>query len=181
MSVLGVAFAIASQGQAASSRRVRSVFHIEKSQNRNQVHYDVRVDGSCRPAGEAPVFGYWRDLEEGPRVVSGLTFFERRAYGVADGARVQGTSYGGMVRFSLRALPERDLIVQTYRSGGECRGAAWTRISGMRARLRSVYVKVAFLGADYVVLRGQRIDGTPVHERIDPRRRRPTGKAFRRR
>jgi hypothetical protein len=42
---------------------VRSVFFIAKSQNRNQVHYGIRLDRECNPIGTRPVFAYWRMFE----------------------------------------------------------------------------------------------------------------------
>jgi Domain of unknown function (DUF4833) len=47
---------------------VRSVFPIEKSQNRNQVHYGVHLSEACVPPRDAPVYVYWRELRKGQNV-----------------------------------------------------------------------------------------------------------------
>src|SRR5690348_6852763 len=64
------------------SAPVSSVFYLAKSENKNQVHYAVRVDDRCRPVGAAPVYGYWRDLEVGPSATSRLLQHEQPAYGL---------------------------------------------------------------------------------------------------
>lgn len=158
----------------SSAHRVRSVFHIDKSENRNQVHYDIRVDARCRPVRDEPVVAYWREREQGPNVVLPLTFFERRAYGVK-GSSVEVTwqTGGGTVRFALRPLPERPIAIRTFKRDGRCMARAWTRIGGEFSRLDSVFVQVGFLGADYVELHGQDRLGNRRRQRLHAARRRP--------
>src|SRR5215471_13225370 len=62
---------------------IPSVFFIAKSQNRNQVHYGIRLDRSCRPSGERPVFAYWRMLENHGELEP-LLPVETTAYGLLD-------------------------------------------------------------------------------------------------
>jgi hypothetical protein len=147
---------------------IKSVFHIEKSENRNQVHYAVTVDTRCRPHGKTPVSGYWREYEEGPQVVEALRDHQQRAYGVTPPSAITLSSDGGEVRLAMRALPDRTLLIATFRDGAACRARAYAKIKGQPAVLTSIFVEVGFLTADYVILRGIRVsDGAAVQERVD--------------
>jgi hypothetical protein len=151
------------------SAPVTSIFHIAKSENRNQVHYAVSVDERCRPRGNAPLRGYWRELEEGPDVIEALKEHQHRAYGLTKPTAITFGDYGGDIRISLRALPERTLLITTFREGDGCRARAFTRIDGQPALLTSIYVEIGFLySVDHIILHGLRVaDGTPIQERID--------------
>ncbi len=151
------------------SAPVESVFHVAKSENKNQVHYAVSVDAQCRPLGDKPVRGYWREYEEGPRVVDSLRDFQQRAYGVSAPRAITRDAQGGDVRLSMRALPDRPLRIATFREGERCRARAFARIKGQPAVLTSIYVEVGFLfSVDYLMLRGVRVsDGASIQERIE--------------
>ena len=158
----------ADDGERLPSASVDSVFHIEKSENRNQVHYAVTVDAQCRPRGEKPVRGYWREYEEGPRVVDSLRDHQQRAYGLSAPRSITLDEQGGDVRLSMRALPDRLLRIATFRENDRCRARAFTPIKGQPAILTSIYVEIGFLSVDYLVLRGIRVaDGAPLQERIE--------------
>jgi len=147
---------------------VSSVFHIEKSENRNQVHYAVRVDEACRPVGRQPIYGYWRELERGPSIVSPLLERERPAYGLAEPRHIERQASGGRVQLSLRALPARPVMVELFRTGASCGARAIVAIRKQAAMLTSVYVDVGLLfSVNHVVVRGLRFDdGTPIEERL---------------
>jgi hypothetical protein len=157
------------RAQALPSTPLDSVFHIAKSENRNQVHYAVDVDERCRPRGKAPVRGYWREFEEGPRVTDTLRDHQQRAYGLKAPRAITLSDEGGDIRVSLRALPERLLRVVTFRDANGCRARAFTPIKKQPAVLTSIYVEIGFLySVDYIVLRGIRVsDGAPIQERIE--------------
>jgi Domain of unknown function (DUF4833) len=164
--------AVSSAGTNASHRvpaaTVQSVFHIEKSENRNQVHYAVRVDAGCHPQGARPVFGYWRDFEVGPRATSVLLDREQVAYGLTPPRYVRSTPEGGQIRVSLRGFPARPLTIDTFRQGTLCAARAVTTIQNEAAALTSIYVKIGFLfSVDYAILRGLRlVDGSAVQEKM---------------
>lgn len=147
---------------------VSSVFHIEKSENKNQVHYAVQVDGACRPLGEQPVYGYWRDLERGPAAVSQLLEHEQPAYGLRAPRLVQRNDSGGLVRVSLRAFPDRPLAIELFRTQSGCGARALATIAGQPAMLSSIYVDIGFLfSVNYALLRGLRLaDGRALQEKI---------------
>lgn len=150
------------------AQAVQSVFHIEKSENKNQVHYAVQVDPSCRPTGKRPVYGFWRDLEVGPRAVSNLLSHEQPAYGLSEPRFVHANETGGEVRISLRGFPDRPLTVETFKIGKGCGARAITTIKGEPAMLTSIYVEIGFLfSVEYAIVRGLRLsDGLPVQEKV---------------
>lgn len=166
--LLGLLVGAADQPARLPSRPIDSVFYIEKSENRNQVHYAVQVDARCRPLGDAPVRGYWRELEDGPNVVLPLQSHEHRAYGLDKPRAITRTDRGGDVRISMRALPDRILRISTFEQDGACRARVFTPIKGHAAVLSSIYVKIGFLfSIDYLLLRGVRAsDGVRIEERI---------------
>ena len=157
---------------AASSRLpiapVASVFHIKKSENKNQVHYAMQVDAACRPVGEQPLYGYWRDLERGPMAVSQLLEHEQPAYGLRSPRLVRRHTTGGLVRVSLRAFPARPLSIDVLRTASGCGARAIVTIAGQPAVLSSIYVDLGFLfSVNYARLAGVRVsDGQPVQEKI---------------
>ena len=150
------------------SATVQSLFFIAKSENKNQVHYAVAVDASCRPVGNHPVYGYWRELKVGPRVVSPLLEHEQRAYGLSEPRFVRRTAEGGQIRVSLRGFPERPLIIDTFRKGSGCAARTQTTIQQQPALLTWIYVDIGFLfSVNYAIVRGIRIaDGVAVQEKI---------------
>jgi hypothetical protein len=147
----------------------QSVFHISKSENRNEVHYAVRVDSACHPVGQQPVFGYWRDFEKGPRAVSPLLSHEQPAYGLTPPRAIEQTPTGGRVRVSLRAFPDRSLSIETQRQGATCQARAATTLQNQPAVLNSIFVKIGFLfSVEFAIARGLRLsDGQPVQEKMN--------------
>jgi hypothetical protein len=147
-----------------------SVFHVAKSENRNQVHYGVRLDASCAPAGNAPMTAYWRMLERGPLATEPLLDREVGAYGFAEQTVVERADAGGRVRVRLRALPSRPITVETGRRDDGCVAAATTTIGGRPATLESVFVKLRWpFGVDHLVLVGRSVaDGRTLQERVSP-------------
>jgi hypothetical protein len=147
---------------------VQSIFRIEKNENKNQVHYAVNVDAACRPIGQHPVYGYWRDLERGPTAVSPLLSHEQPAYGLGEPRFVHVAASGGEIRISLRGFPERPLTIDTFRIGNGCGARTLTSIQNQPALLSSIYVDIGFLfSVNYALVRGVRIsDGRPVQEKI---------------
>lgn len=176
VAVLGMASIVRGGSNAPSARALRlpsapvsSVFHVEKSENKNQVHYAVRVDERCRPTGKAPVYAYWRDLEDGPKAVSPLLQHEQPAYGLTEPRATEVNESGGEIRIGMRGFPDRALRIVTFAEGGGCRARAYTPIEGAPAMLTSIYVELGFLfSVDYVLVRGLRVsDARPVKEKVD--------------
>jgi hypothetical protein len=142
------------------------LFSIAKSENKNQVQYAVRVNEQCVPLPGTPVFAYWRMLELGPNRVAPLLPRELRAYGI----RRQTVDGQGNVRVVLNAVPSRAILVRSGRApDGTCRASAQTTVAGSPAYLFNVYLKLKWLGIDYILLRGWSLDRTHVvTERLEP-------------
>jgi hypothetical protein len=148
---------------------IQSIFHIAKSENKNQVHYAVKVDAACKPLGARPIYGYWRDLEVGPSAMSPLLDHEQRAYGLNDPRSITQLDDFAEIRVSLRAFPERPLVVRVFRAQGRCVARAFTQIGAQPALLSSIYIDLGFLfSVNYVIVRGVRVqDGRAVQEKVD--------------
>lgn len=129
-----------------------SLFSISKSENKNQVQYAVRTNANCAPVSAAPVFAYWRMLEQGPTRVAPLLPREQDAYGIAS----QSVDAKGRVRLVLRAVPTRPIVVETGRANdGSCRAVANMPIDGSPAYLFDVYLKLKWPSTvEYLLLRG---------------------------
>jgi hypothetical protein len=103
-------------------------------------------------------------LEKGPTVTEPLLSREERAYGIAR----QSVS-SDVVRMALRAMPDREITVMTWRSGETCAAAAWMNISGVRARLLEVHAVLTWpFGVDHLVLHGVTRDRRPLEEIVEP-------------
>lgn len=146
---------------------VPSLFHIAKSENKNQVHFAAKLDERCRFVhDDEPVLAYWRDREVSATATSELTMFEEPAYGLGEIERLDD----GRARVALRALPGRPIDLEVYRTGdGHCAGRAFAVVGGERARLREVFVQLDGWSIEYVVVQAQRVrDGVLIEERLQP-------------
>ena len=145
----------------------QSAFFLTRSENRNQVHYAVRLDEACRPVGARPVQVYWRMLERGASEVEELLGVEQPVYGLEDPQQVDTTAEGWRVRVRMRAFPSRPVDITTARVGGACQVQAWTKLGNSVARLEHVFVKTSWpFSVDFVRLDGVGPEGKPVHELI---------------
>jgi hypothetical protein len=153
---------------AEPPRDVPSVFYVAKSENRNQVHYGIRLDAACAPAGSQPVFAYWRMLERGPGATEPLLAREVGAYGFAEQHVVRRGDGGGQVSLRLRALPGRVITIATGARDGRCEATASTVIDGARASLDSVFAQLRWpFGVAYLELSGRALaGGRTLRERI---------------
>lgn len=148
-------------------RDVRSAFFVARSNNKNQVHYGVRVDAACRPVGADPIHAYWRMLESRGEIEP-LLPMEAPAYGVRDVEEVQRDAASTRLRLKLRAFPERPVFVTVTKTDAGCDAVATTAINGAPSRLYFVYVKLKWpFGIDQLLLRGSSsLDGRRVEEWI---------------
>jgi len=153
-----------------ASHDVPSLFFVAKSENRNQVHYALRLDERCAPLGASPVQPYWRMLEQGARLVEPLLGREQPAYGIREQTVLERGDRGGVVRVVLRALPTRPVLVTSFARGAGCAATASLVIDGTPATLGSIYVQLGWLfGVDRLVVQGRALsDGRPVSETLVP-------------
>ena len=149
---------------------VRSVFHVAKSENQNQVHYAIRLDASCRPVGKQPVFGYWRRLKRGARVDEPLVSPGTRVYGASDQQQVETFASGGRVRMFVKALQRVRIDIRVEKTPSGCKATPTTTLKGEVARLSHAYLQLGTfaLRVKYVDVFGQRVsDGRKVTERFE--------------
>jgi hypothetical protein len=171
-----IALLLASTADARAEQVVQtafdvSLFTISKSENRNQVQYVVRVDDHCVPLGAAPVWAYWRMIEQGPTRTAPLLGREQPAYGAAGQWVIERNPEGGKVRLVLRAMPARPIEIETSRSAaGTCFAVSTMTIAGAPAHLFGVYAKLKWpVGVSYLLIQGWSLDGTHVvTERVSP-------------
>jgi hypothetical protein len=154
----------------SASRDVRSVFFVAKSENKNQVHYGIHLDRSCAPAGDRPVFAYWRMFERGPEATEAVLPVELQAYGIVDQQVAARGASGGRVRLTIAALRGRAIAIETHGEGSGCVATATTAVGGVAASLWSVYVRLRWpFGVDSLTLAGRAIDdGRIVQEKLHP-------------
>jgi hypothetical protein len=148
-------------------RTVPSLFFVAKSENRNQVHYGLRLDDSCAPVGGSPVFAYWRMFERGPLVTEPLLPLEVPAYGLATQRPVENPEGVSRIAVTLNALPARQIVIDSKADGRGCSANARTSIHGVSALLTSVFVQLRWpFGVQSLVLSGQGPDGRALRERL---------------
>lgn len=151
------------------ARGVDSAFFIARSENRNQVHYGVRVGVDCSPQGTHPVHACWRMLEKGEAETEPLLRIEGPAYGLADTQEVVSTPAGWRIRIRLRAYSERPIEIAVARENGVCTTRAWMMLDGALCQLEQIYVRTQWpIGVDYIRLSGVAQDGRAVSEIIRP-------------
>jgi hypothetical protein len=149
-------------------RDITSVFSISKSENKNEVVYGIHLDAQCAPAGDSPVFAYWRMNEKGPAVIEPLLSREEGAYGIERQRVISRADDGGRIEVALRALASRPIVVETKRGdSGRCDAWATLTISGESAYLYNIYVKLGIARVEYLLLSGWALDRQRVlHEQV---------------
>jgi hypothetical protein len=148
-------------------RDPKSVFLVAKSENKNQVHYSVRLDEACNVVDAHPLYGYWLMLENKGEIEPILSR-EVRAYGIDPAQRIEKTGDATTIYARMNAIPDRVLRVTVTRVAGRCEAKATMPIAGADALLRLVYIRLSWpFGVDYILLRGSRMtDGRAVEEKI---------------
>jgi Domain of unknown function (DUF4833) len=158
----------AARGDGAA-RDVASVFHVAKSENKNQVHYGIHLDGDCAPVGPEPVFAYWRMLEHGPTATEPLLSREVRAYGFASQRVLDRGPAGGRVLVTLYALPGKPIVISSSPSAdGSCTAVAVTTVDRTPAALTSVFVQLRWpFGVSYLRIAARAlVDGRKLEETV---------------
>lgn len=125
---------------------VHSAFHVAKSENKNEVHYAVRLDAACRPQGKTPVFAYWRRLKKGLRVDEPLTGPGVRVYGASGEQTVTATATGGRVKMYVKALKELPVDIQVDKGKTGCVAVPHVKLKGEYARLSYAFLQLGRFG-----------------------------------
>jgi len=146
---------------------IPTVFFISKSDDHNRVDYGMRLDASCSPQANDPVFPYWREFENAPPVrTHGLKWVEFLAYGISDQKVVRRKPSGGQVTMRLRQV-DRDLLITSWRDmDGKCQAAVYTKIGNVRgAELLSAHVTLT-KGMQVAIYGRDPKTGNPVEESL---------------
>lgn len=152
---------------AVGPRGTESTFFISRSENRNQVHYGVRVGEDCHPVGTSPVYAYWRMLEKGASETEPLLGIEGPVYGVEDAQQVVSTPEGWRVRMKLRSFPDRQIEIAISQENGVCATRTWMSVGGTVSQLDSIFVKTSWpFSIDYIRISGVGPDGHVTHELV---------------
>jgi hypothetical protein len=168
--------AVASAGRSALAdgrfgpHDIRTLFAIDKSDDRNRVEYGIRLDPDCVPRASEPVYAYWRQVERGPEVTDDLNFGDRTVYGIKDQHVSAQPGDGTRVVIRLRATSKRSIGIYVRKGNGTCLADSMTFIAGVAARLRLIHVELAGpFSVSWIELRGERTDnGQPIVERVKP-------------
>lgn len=164
---LGLGAVAAQAGEAVKfgPHDVPIVFAIGKSDDHNQVQYALKLTPECRPVGGAPVFGYWREYDNRERLLP-MSWLDTIAYGIGSQA-VSADS----VTMTIKTAPERAISIEVLRDvEGRCSARPYTLISGRRARLSLIFLKLSGpFSVSWVEIRGTAVDtGEPIVERVHP-------------
>jgi hypothetical protein len=146
-------------GAGASESRfgkhdIQTLFAIGKNVDRNEVQYGIRLDQNCVPYGNAPVYAYWRQYEEGPTVTEDLNMLDRTVYGIKSQAVVKRSPEESKVLMTIKAT-DRPIAVVLHQRDGKCIADPIAVINGSPARLERVFVHVkSWLNVDYIEIKG---------------------------
>jgi hypothetical protein len=157
---------LAALAAPAAAGTPESAFHIDRNKNRNQVHYGVHVDASCKPEGADPVYNYWLRREDAPVDTKPLSYFQQAAYGF----QKQNIEKDGRIEVRLRALPDRQLVIRVTPVDGKCKTETFLEIDGKTAFLEKVFVfadeGLVLPTVRYIELFGRSNDGLAAYEKI---------------
>lgn len=151
---------------APGAEELVPLFHIAKSDSRNEVHYAGALGRDCRFAAE-PVRVFWLRRADPQRPPRPLDWTEERfAYGVR---LLQAEP--GRVSFAIAADDTRPVLLEAFRAGEACRLRARMRILGDWAEPTHAYITIVesslpWPKVEHVDLHGRREDGRPLCERL---------------
>lgn len=142
------------------------LFYIQRSKNKNEVHYELLVGDNCTAKEKNPVHGYWQDLEKGPDVRSEIGTFEYIAYGISD-QKIENE----WIHFKMKAIENKNFKAKLIKKDEKCTAQAWTTFKGQEGILNKVYI-FAVEGmikptVKYIDLFGTLPDGKPIQERLE--------------
>jgi hypothetical protein len=137
---------------------IETLFFIGKSDDRNRVDYGMRLDATCAPVGDDPVFPYWREFERSPPVrTKPMGMFAKVGYGISSQRTLRRTASGAEHAIRLKQVDRLIFISITKGEDGRCSALVRTKIAAVEyAELRSIFVKLTGpLSVAYIDIRGQ--------------------------
>ena len=136
---------------------MKTVFFINKSDDRNRVDYWMRLDATCSAANDEAIVPYWHEFEPPPpERTKPLSMLAKMGYGVSSQKLVKRSPTGGDYTLRLKQV-DRTISIATKRGAdGRCVATARMTIAGASAELLSVYVKLGGpLSVDYIDVKGR--------------------------
>ena len=115
-----------------------SLLFIERSKNKNQVHYAVKLNPDCTFANDAPVYGYWKVLEKGPDVIEELNTFDNIAYGIEN--QMVDEKNKNEITFNLKAIESKKITLTVTKKEQNCLKKTVMTINGQSAIIEKIYV-----------------------------------------
>jgi hypothetical protein len=168
--LVGVPQTVLASDPSFGPHDVETLFFIAKSDDRNRVDYGMRLDANCAPAGEDPVFPYWREFERSPPVrTKSMGMFAKMGYGISAQRTLRRSPTGGEHVIQLKQVERVLFITTTKGADGHCSALVRTKIAGLEyAELRSIYVKLSGpLSVAYIDIKGQNLaTKQPLEERL---------------
>lgn len=150
---------------AVSRDEVSPLFFIERSKNKNLVHYDIRLTGNSSLSDIKPVNVYWV-LENGRR--QELDPIERKyAYGIVHQEKLDQNKF----KVVLAGLKRLEIVVERMNDSFK----AMVSINGTESILEKIYIKSeekrnGLPKVLYIDLFGRaKKTGLPIRERIVPK------------
>ena len=140
------------------------LFVIERSTNKNIVHYDAQLTAQGRLDPEKPVVVYWEMKEKGGTLQDLNGIERRRAYGFkAEPAKEDGS-------ITIRLVPQKERPIRLWIRDGK--PIAETEISGKKASLKKLFIQTSGKGlipkVTYMELFGEELAfAQPISEKID--------------
>ncbi len=151
---------------------IATTFFIAKSDDRNRVDYGMRLDTSCAPVGQEPVFPYWREFEPpAPVRTKPMSAFSKLGYGISMQKVLKRSGVSSEHAIKLKQVDRFVYITTSKGADGRCSALVRTKIAGVAyAQLASIFVKLSGpLSVAYVDLKGKDLaTGRALEERIRP-------------
>jgi hypothetical protein len=148
------------------SKTIKKLFHIERSKNKNQVHYEVGISEKCELVDKS-LKSYWMDLEEGPNVRTEMAFYQLPAYGVSK----QSVKDQEML-FQLKAVEKREFKLIANKVEEQCIVSSFVKYQDKWVSLKKIYVSAesGFISptVEYIDVFMQNNEKNEIKERIIP-------------
>jgi hypothetical protein len=146
---------------SASAQGTQELFIIQRSTNRNEIHYDAQLGADGKLKAEQAVVAYWVRREEGDRLKE-LNWLARQAYGFTIRREP------GLDSFQMHMASFKARAIRVFVKDGKARAEAV--IDGAPAYLRKIYIDVKeglFPAPNYIELFGEDTKtGQPRREKI---------------
>ena len=145
------------------------LFRIQRSKNKNEVHYVVNVNEDCTVMKDDAIRGFWNELEKGINFISGFGPLDNMAYGIAS----TEIKTDNEVVFALKAVPTKLFTVKTEKGSSTCLATTTTLVNNSEASLFRIYVEseegLILPKVLYIDLFGMDIKGNYITERFTPK------------